>query len=76
MSRTRTSTVQCPRCGRPLEFTPHPTKASRIIADCECNRGPLGEYLGPVVEMNAENTVPAFAGMTRDQEVVNDSPIS
>lgn len=53
-----------------LEFTPHPTKASRIIAVCQCNVGPLGEQLGPVIETNS-NDVPA----ARVEEVVNDSPI-
>lgn len=69
MSRTRTNTVPCPRCGRMLEFAPHPTKAARIIAICECNVGPLGEQLGPVIETNA-NSAPIAR-----EEVINDSPI-
>jgi len=70
MSHIRTNTVQCPRCGRQVELKPHPTKANRIIAECECNRGPLGEYLGPVFETNAEG-----APIARE-EVINDSSIS
>jgi len=69
MSRTRTNTVQCPRCGKTLELKPHPERQGRVIADCECNLGALGEYRGPVFETNAEG-----APIARE-EVVNDSPI-
>jgi len=70
MSRTRINTVQCPRCGKTLELEPHPERQGRMIAACECNRGPLGEYLGPVFETNAEDALSAR------EEVINDSPIS
>mgnify|MGYP000222444955 CR=1 FL=1 len=69
MSRTRISTVACPRCGKSLELRPHPERAGRMIADCECNLGALGEYRGPVIETNAD------APIARE-EVTNDSTIS
>lgn len=69
MSRTRTNTIQCPRCGATLELTPHPEKVNRMVAYCACNRGRSGDDLGPVFETNTVG-----APVVRE-EVENDSPI-
>jgi len=33
------TTTTCPRCGRPLDLVPHPTRNGRLIGYCECNQG-------------------------------------
>ena len=53
--------MNCPLCGKPLVFTPHPDRADFVVALC-CNP------YGPVVEGPASALKPAAASPKKDKE--------